>query len=124
MRKRKTASVYFVCFAALMLMAQLVITSGHIHLPGSPGDYAHNAAALLSDSRVPPHDKPHSGHDGFCVLCWAQAMTGSSLIPSPAALLHPVLIASSSTIVFPEHFDEAAPPSPFNPRAPPLSARA
>ena len=124
MRKRKTSSVYFVCFATLMLVAQLVITSGHIHLPGPQGNYAHASVALLSDSGTQSPDKPHSGHDGFCVLCWAQGMAGSLLIPSPAALPHPVSITSAPTIGFPGHVAEAAPPSPFNPRAPPLSARA
>jgi hypothetical protein len=124
MRKRKTVSVYFVCFAALMLVAQLVITSGHFHLSGPQSDYTHASVALLSDSGAPSPDKPHSGHDGFCVLCWAQGMASSLLIPSPAVLPHSVSLASSLTIAFAGHVDKDAPPSPFNPRAPPLFARA
>lgn len=124
MRKRKTASIYFVCFAALMLVAQLVITSCHVHLPGSHGDYAQASSTLLSESGVQFPDKQHSGHDGLCLLCWAQGIAGSLLIPSAPLLEHPAPIASSQSIILPGHIGESTSPSSFNPRAPPVSAPA
>ena len=125
MRKRRPASIYFVCFAALMLVAQLVIASGHVHLAGSQSDYAQASSVLLSESGdQAPADKRHSGHDGFCPLCWAQGMAGSLLIPTAPLLEHPAPIASSQSVIFPGHIGKSASPSSFNPRAPPVSAPA
>jgi Protein of unknown function (DUF2946) len=124
MRKRKTSSVYFVCFAALMLVAQLVITSGHIHLAGADADEIPMSAVSAPDSGSQSPDKTHPGHDGLCPLCWAQAATANLLLPSPPPIQHPAAIAFAPPVVVSRDIAPSTSPSAFNPRAPPASALA
>jgi hypothetical protein len=123
MHKRRARSVYLNCFAALIMVAQLVIAGGHVHLATSAGNPPQVWPVTLSKDggQLPAPGKSRSGHDHFCPLCWAQAAASSLLAPDGAQLRIPAIVIRTQTIA---HFDEIATfavPSSFNPRGPPCS---
>ncbi len=124
MRKGRIRSVYVMCFAALMMVAQLAVTSGHVHLAAlHSGSDDPGAAPASGAGNNGPAVPAHHGHD-FCPLCWAQAAAGGLLLPGAAELCPPGPIDRSEPIVSAGHIAGLAPSASFNPRAPPHSAGA
>ena len=109
-------------FAILALMAQLVLTAGHIHGLGRRA--VHDAAVNMPAASKPDHEHrpPSNSPDEHCALCWMQLAAGRIIIPPPMALQLPRL-------VFAQRLQPAAYGSTcrvavhvFRSRAPPLTA--
>ena len=117
--KGKIGSPKFICFLAMMMAAQFVIATGHVHLAGQVDEYAWSVSASEDSNRSP--GKPHSDHDHFCPLCWAQAGAGSLLLPTASKLLLSPELACAPPITCVTHLTELIAPAAFAPRGPPLA---
>jgi hypothetical protein len=119
MRKRRL-QLAFTSFAVFLLLAQLVLTAGHLHLHGPSGWVGSVATTLPGSDDAPAH--PLDGDDeDHCRLCWAQAAAGHLLTPAPLALPLPAALAGQPVSFFAPHLTDRAIPSAFRPRAPPVS---
>jgi hypothetical protein len=114
MRKRRLR-LAFTCFAALMLLAQLALTAGHLHIPGPPVDVVATVAAGTAD--LPAH--PIDQDDDHCAFCWAQAAAGTLLVPPVLTLPLPAALSSRPPAFASQHLTERAARAAFRPRAPP-----
>lgn len=103
------------CYAALLLVVQLLLTAGHLHVPAFHGDEYRLAASTDHDAPGPPfHDEDH------CPLCWAQIASGASIIPPATALPLPPGPASLPRAAIVREPAAITRPGAFQPRAPPL----
>lgn len=116
MREGKTSPIYFICFAAMLFVVQLVFAGGHIHFAGFQGEHAQVEPLYESGDNSP--GKQHPGHIDFCPLCWGQAAAGSLLLPRDLVLPHPTQICCAQFTVS-GHLAERIPPAAFEPRGPP-----
>jgi len=107
-------------FAALMLLAQLVIAGGHVHIHGAHPGQPQQIAAL--DQRGAGGDGPQhpSNDDGdHCALCWAHAVAGSALVPPATLLPLPRALFAEPIVPLARNLAERAPWHAFQQRAPP-----
>ena len=118
MREGKTSPIYFICFAAMLFVAQLVFAGGHIHFVGVQGEHAR--VGPLSESGDSSPGKQHPGNIDVCALCWAQAAAGSLLLPGGVIFPHPAQIGDAQLTVS-GHLAELIQPLAFEPRGPPLT---
>ena len=119
MRKRRL-QLAFTSLAVFLLLAQLVLTAGHLHLHGSSGRVASAAITLPGSGDAPAH--PENGDDeDHCAFCWAQSAAGHLLTPAPPALPLPTALPGQPIGFFAPHLTDRAIPSAFRPRAPPVS---
>lgn len=110
------------CYAALLLVAQLMLTAGHLHLAAFHEDeHRLIAASGLVQDRAP--DQP-SHHEDHCPLCWAQIAASASLIPPATVLPLPPANASLPRAAIVQGPAANARPQAFQPRAPPLTLSA
>jgi hypothetical protein len=109
---------YIASWAALMLVAQLVLTAGHIHLhalhSGSGSLVA--ASALPSAPEIPAQDD-----DAHCPLCWAQ-LASSTLVPPDTGFPLPQHPPALGPAEIANHLATGQGPRAFQPRAPPSNA--
>jgi hypothetical protein len=112
----------FTLFVALMLLAQLVLTTGHSYFVGSHDPHGVALATSLGkDSNHGPKHSPEHDID-HCVLCWAQAVVGSILIPpGPEPQFPRLMLAEPLTAEVHSQITQGLCRA-FQPRAPPQFA--
>lgn len=118
MHNRRLKS-FVACCAGLMLLAQLVLTAGHVHLVGQ-----HSVGAVSQKVAWPrflqdPPPKPFRGDDDRCQLCWAQLATASALIPPAITLSLPLPVPAPRSAPILHSVRGIAAVHAFRPRAPP-----
>lgn len=103
-----------IAFAASLLLAQLVLAAGHIHLGRSQGQ----GYAGASSSHAP--DDPHE-KGTLCPICWVQAAAETLFVPPPVETPLPAKLFAETRI--PSVLRHAAPlaATGFDPRAPPAA---
>jgi hypothetical protein len=108
-----------IALSVFALLAQLVLTAGHLHLAGlASGDSAVVVAARASGGPGTPPTPP-SDDEARCPLCWAHAVSGSLVLP-PAIDLPPPALSLAASLQLPADAPViGAAARPFHPRAPP-----
>ena len=116
----------FTCFAALLMLAQLVLTAGHIHLSLSnsqrEGGVPEAAALPAGAGDIPSGPPRHDDDEDHCALCWAKAAASSLLIPPAIAPELPHRVASIQLTYLYRHAFGISENGAFRARAPPLKA--
>jgi hypothetical protein len=118
MDKGRYSQRYLSCFAALALLAQLMLAAAHVH-PGDPHGIQATTSASHDTSRTPATPLHHD--DEFCQLCWAQTAAGSPLVPPAIELRIPANIATIRLSLIFHRLGERTASNAFRPRAPPAS---
>lgn len=118
MDKGRYSKRYFSCFAALVLLAPLLLAAAHVH-PGDPHGVRAIASTSHDTSRTP--GGPAHQDDEFCPLCWAQTAAGSPLVPPAIELRIPADIAAIRLSTVFHRLSERTASNAFRPRAPPAS---
>jgi len=125
MFKRRIISVCFTHFVALMMVAQFVVTGGHVHFAHSHQDVTQVwPVPLAKDGERAPYkapDKLPSDHDPFCMLCWVHAVDGNGLLPIAAQVLRPAIVTPSQPPALSDQIAAFVAPSSFDPRGPPVA---
>ena len=116
MNRDRSGQGYFSCFAALVLLAQLLLAAAHVHWAGPQGITA-TASASHGTGHAPAG--PIHQDDAFCPLCWAQTAAGSLLVPSAVELRIPADFAAIRLSLTLPSLTERTAPNAFRPRAPP-----
>ena len=116
MRKRRL-QLALTSFAVLMLVVQVVLAAGHLHLAG-PTCETSFAARMAHDTGDTPGHPPDSEHD-HCPFCWAQTAASNLLVPAPLALPLPMATGVEPFSWLSPHLTDRALPKAFQPRAPP-----
>ncbi|WP_088346837.1 MULTISPECIES: DUF2946 family protein [Rhodomicrobium] len=112
-RKRRPRLVSFV---ATLLLAQLVLVAGHLHLTGLRGD----AIAAVADSTGHNSGDPHDT-GAPCPVCWVHAAANMLLMPPAVPVLLPAQIfAARLSPALTGHAARLA-ATAFDPRAPPAA---
>lgn len=118
MDKGRYSQRYLSCFAALGLLAQLLLAAAHVHW-GDPHGIRATASASHDTSHTP--GGPVHQDDEFCPLCWAQTAAGSPLVPPAIDLRIPANISAIRLSPIFYRFGERTASNAFRPRAPPAS---
>ncbi len=108
----------FTSFAIVMMLAQLMLTAGHVHLSGPYGTHVTRAAAWLRFVHE-PRTPPFHGDQDRCDLCWAQLTTGHSLIPPEIALPVPAVFPAAEPDAVLHSLADSVTPAAYRSRAPP-----
>jgi hypothetical protein len=117
MRKGRTTHSYFSCFAALVLLAQLMLAGTHVHLPAAPGLAATGSASHDTGHRP---TTPSRQDSALCPLCWGQAAAYALLVPPAIELRIPANITAPRLPLVLHRLSEHTAPNAFRPRAPPV----
>jgi hypothetical protein len=114
-------SAIVACIALAMLLTQLVMTSGHVHLQDS-----HHAARSQTEAwhwPVVPQRHDHPLHDeSQCAVCWAQAAAGCALMPPATPLRQTAGLGVPQPCAAVQARISQPIASAFRSRAPPASA--
>lgn len=115
---RRQLQLVFTPFVIMMLLAQLILTAGHMHhLAVHSGE--HGAAVQLAQGAGGDHPAPFDNDESPCALCWAAAVESRALIPPLPALPLPragngeplsAAIRASTVQAAPRAFNSRAPP--------------
>jgi hypothetical protein len=108
--------------AAILLVAQIAATAGHLHLGRASHHHSGRAASLdpfglAHRSKVPANHG--DGHEQPCPLSWAHAVSASLLPPDPPAPALPVAKRGARHVAPPTQEQGRDSASAFHPRAPP-----
>ncbi len=87
MHKRRPWRYYLSCFAALLVLAQLMLAATHVHLQGTDGTHGVWPLTLAAQGHARLPAEPYGHHHDQCPMCWAQMVAGTLLAP-PAIELH------------------------------------
>ncbi len=118
MHRRRAKQSHFSYFAALILLAQLLLASVHVHLT-SPHGIQVTAVASHDTSRTPA-DPVHQDK-GLCPLCLAQTAAAGLLTPPTIELRIPANFAAIRFVPVFHRLAGRTAPNAFRPRAPPKS---
>lgn len=114
---RRQLQLIFTPFVIMMLLVQLMMTAGHIHLALHSGEHrtAVQSARVAGDG----HPAPFDSDENPCALCWATAAEGRALMPPLPALPLPGAGHGEPLLGAIEAPAVHAVPRAFNSRAPP-----
>jgi hypothetical protein len=108
-------------FAVLMLLLQLVLTAGHLHIHGPHSGQPQQIAALDQRGAGGDGSQHPTNDDGdHCALCWAYAVAGSALVPPASLLPLPRALFAEPIVPLAHNLADRAPLRAFQQRAPPL----
>jgi hypothetical protein len=120
MNRDMNSQGYFSCFAALLLLAQLLLAGAHVHSTGPHG--IHMAASASHDTgRVPAGPLDHD--DAACPLCWVQAAASNLLLPPPIQIRVPPKVGPIQLALTVQSLAQRTAPHAFRSRAPPSHPR-
>ena len=112
--------------ALLAMLAQLMLTCGHIHADELGFSAPSGAGVAQAQAQVPQPDNPagdpagHQPDADHCALCAALALAGALVLPGPVGLPEPPAAGRTSVATFSSFSVHQAPFLLFRTRAPPL----
>ncbi len=119
MHQRRPGRYYLSCFAALLLLAQLMLAATHVHLEGTHGTHGAWRLTLAAHGHTRLPAQPYGHHHNQCPKCWAQMVAGTLLAPPAIELHRPVVSKATAPARVGDRLAEPLPRA-FRQRAPPV----
>jgi hypothetical protein len=107
------------CIALFALACQLVISLGHVHLEAVTRNSS--VAVATSGGTIPAGDGPSDRADHRCPICALIHLAGTLVLSEPPVVPLPIVFAQQYPGTVVKFGFEAAPPTFFSARAPPLA---
>lgn len=103
-----------IAFAATLLLAQLILTAGHIHVARL------QSVAQAGEASPQAPDDPHE-RGQLCPVCLAQAAADTLLLPPPVPTPLPAWLFAGHLVPAVPHHAARLAATAFDPRAPPAA---